>query len=151
MLQKLIKTDSSNTAALVLRLTIGLVMFPHGAQKLFGMFGGYGFSGTMQYFTETAGIPWVLAFLVIIGEALGSLALIAGFATRFVAGSYILLMAGIIFFAGHLENGFFMNWTGAQAGEGYEYHLLVIGMAIALLITGSGKASVDAKLQASTN
>lgn len=147
MLQKLIKTDPSNTTALITRLTLGIIIFPHGAQKLFGLFGGYGFSGTMQYFTETAGFPWLVAFLIIIGESIGAIALMAGFATRFVSASFIIIMLGAIFLGGHINNGFFMNWYGTQAGEGYEYHLLVIGISIALLLSGSGKASVDAKLQ----
>jgi putative oxidoreductase len=118
-------------------------MFPHGAQKLFGWFGGFGFTNTMTYFTQTAGLPWIIAFLVVIGESLGSLGLILGFFTRLSALGLICIMVGAIITV-HIPNGFFMNWFGKQAGEGFEYHLLVIGMSIPLLISGGGKYSVDA-------
>jgi putative oxidoreductase len=135
--------DTHNSwSGLILRVTLGLVIFPHGAQKLLGWFGGYGFTGTMGAFTEQMHLPWIIAFLVIIGESLGSLGLIAGFLTRFTAGSFIIIMLGAIFLV-HWPNGFFMNWFGAQGGEGFEYHLLVIGMSLPLLIEGGGKGSVD--------
>jgi len=125
------------------RVILGCVIFPHGAQKLFGWFGGFGFTNTMTYFTQTAGLPWIIAFLIIIGESLGSLGLIAGFLTRLSALGLICIMMGAIITV-HIPNGFFMNWFGKQAGEGFEYHLLVIGMSIPLLISGGGKYSVDA-------
>ena len=124
------------------RVILGCVMFPHGAQKLFGWFGGFGFTNTMTYFTETAGLPWIIAFLIIMGESLGSLGLIVGFFTRLSALGLICIMVGAIVTV-HIPNGFFMNWFGKQAGEGFEYHLLVIGMSIPLLINGGGKYSVD--------
>jgi putative oxidoreductase len=117
-------------------------MFPHGVQKLFGWFGGFGFTNTMTYFTQTAGLPWIIAFLIIIGESLGSLGLIVGFFTRLSALGLIFIMVGAITTV-HIPNGFFMNWFGKNAGEGFEYHLLVIGMSIPLLISGGGKYSVD--------
>ena len=116
-------------------------MFPHGAQKLLGWYGGAGFGGTMELFTQKMGFPWLIAFLVIIGESFGSLALLAGLLTRFTAASMIVIMLGAI--SVHLPHGFFMNWIGQQQGEGYEYHLLAIGIAAALLVTGGGKWSVD--------
>ena len=124
------------------RVILGCVMFPHGAQKLFGWFGGFGFTNTMTYFTQTAGLPWIIAFLVVIGESLGSIGLIVGFLTRLSALGLICIMMGAIITV-HIPNGFFMNWFGKQAGEGFEYHLLVIGMSIPLLINGGGKYSVD--------
>jgi len=124
------------------RLILGCVMFPHGAQKLFGWFGGFGFTNTMTYFTQTAGLPWIIAFLVVIGESLGPIGLIVGFLTRLSALGLICIMMGAIITV-HIPNGFFMNWFGKQAGEGFEYHLLVIGMSIPLLINGGGKYSVD--------
>ena len=124
------------------RVILGCVMLPHGAQKLFGWFGGFGFSNTMTYFTQTAGLPWIIAFLIIMGESLGSLGLIVGFFTRLSALGLICIMVGAIITV-HIPNGFFMNWFGKQAGEGFEYHLLVIGMSIPLLISGGGKYSVD--------
>ena len=132
-------------AGLILRLTLGLVMFPHGAQKLLGWYGGFGFDGTLGFFTQQMGMPWLIAFLVIIGESFGSLALFAGLMTRFTAASLAIIMLGAITMV-HLPNGFFMNWFGKQQGEGYEYHLLVIGIAAALVVIGGGKWSVDQKL-----
>ena len=124
------------------RVILGCVIFPHGAQKLFGWFGGFGFTNTMTYFTQTAGLPWIIAFLIIMGESLGSLGLIVGFFTRLSALGLIFIMVGAITTV-HIPNGFFMNWFGKNAGEGFEYHLLVIGMSIPLLISGGGKYSVD--------
>ena len=124
------------------RVILGCVILPHGAQKLFGWFGGFGFTNTMTYFTQTAGLPWIIAFLIIMGESLGSLGLIVGFFTRLCALGLIFIMVGAITTV-HIPNGFFMNWFGKQAGEGFEYHLLVIGMSIPLLISGGGKYSVD--------
>ena len=124
------------------RVILGCVILPHGAQKLFGWFGGFGFTNTMTYFTQTAGLPWIIAFLIVMGESLGSLGLIVGFFTRLSALGLICIMVGAIITV-HIPNGFFMNWFGKQAGEGFEYHLLVIGMSIPLLISGGGKYSVD--------
>ncbi len=140
-MRQLFQTDDSWTG-LILRLTLGLVMFPHGAQKLLGWYGGFGFTGTMGIFTETMHLPWIVALLVIVGEFFGSLGLIAGLLTRLTAVSFMVIMLGAIITV-HLQNGFFMNWSGKQLGEGYEYHLLVIGIGLALLVTGAGMWSVD--------
>jgi len=140
-MRQLLQTDDGWTG-LVLRLTLGLVMYPHGAQKLLGWYGGFGFEGMMGFFTQQMGMPWLVAFLVIIGESFGSVALLAGLLTRFTAASFGIIMLGAISMV-HLPHGFFMNWSGKQQGEGYEYHLLVIGIAIALLITGAGRWSAD--------
>lgn len=135
------KTDES-WSGLILRIALGSVIFAHGAQKLLGWFGGYGFEGTMGFFTQKMGLPWLVAFLVIVGESIGSLGLIAGFLTRFTAASFIVIMLGAIATV-HLPQGFFMNWFGQQAGEGFEYHLLVIAMSLVLAIIGGGKWSLD--------
>jgi len=140
-MQAFFRTDESWTG-LILRLTLGLVMFPHGAQKLLGWYGGFGFDGTMGFFTQQMGMPWFIAFLVIIGESFGSVALLLGLLTRFTAASLSVIMLGAITMV-HLPQGFFMNWFGKQQGEGYEYHLLVIGIAAALLLTGAGRWSAD--------
>lgn len=140
-LQLLLKTSDS-TASLLARLTLGLVMFPHGAQKALGWFGGYGFSGTMNFFTGTMHIPAVFGFLAILAEFAGSLGLIAGLFSRVAA----LGIAGVMTVAivtSHLGNGFFMNWYGNQKGEGFEYHLLALGLALVVLIHGAGKGSLD--------
>lgn len=143
-MKALFNTEDS-WSGLILRLTLGLVMLPHGAQKLLGWFGGFGFSGTMGFFTDVMHLPWMIAFLVIMGEFFGSLGLLVGFLTRFSAASLAVIMVGAIMTT-HIPHGFFMNWFGKQQGEGYEYHLLVIGIAAALLLTGAGKWSVDQKI-----
>ena len=140
-MKMLLQTDAAWSSA-ILRITVGLVMFPHGAQKLLGWYGGHGFSGTMGFFTETMGLAWIIALLVILGESLGAVALIAGFMTRFVAGSLAIIMVGAVAMA-HWDHGFFMNWFGQQQGEGFEFHLLIIGMCLALVFSGGGKWSVD--------
>ncbi len=144
MKEKLFKTTASYSP-LILRLLLGLVIFPHGAQKLLGWFGGYGFSGTMEFFTESVGLPWIVGLLIILLESLGAIALILGLGTRLIALAYVFLAIGITF-TSHIQNGFFMNWFGIQSGEGYEYFILWIGMAGALLISGGGKFSVDSAL-----
>lgn len=140
----LLKTTHS-VAPTVLRGMLGLVLFAHGAQKMLGWFGGYGFNGTMQYFTQTAHLPWLIAFLVILIEFVGAILMIAGAMVRPTAVAVIVLFLGIIL-SSHLSNGFFMNWFGSQKGEGYEYHLLVIAMAVSLFITGAGEYSVDGQI-----
>ena len=141
-LQFLSKTNDS-AAPLLARLTLGLVMFPHGAQKALGWFGGYGFSGTMGFFTGTMHIPALFAFLEILAEFAGSLALIAGLFSRVAALGIASVMA-VAVLTTHLPNGFFMNWFGNQKGEGFEYHLLALGLALIVFIYGAGKASLDA-------
>jgi len=140
-MRKLFETDEA-WSGLILRIMLGVVMFPHGAQKLLGWYGGFGFAGTLGFFTEQMHLPWLVALLVIIGESFGSLGLLIGLLTRFTAASMALIMVGAIGLV-HWPNGFFMNWSGKQAGEGFEYHLLVIAICAALVITGAGKWSVD--------
>lgn len=131
--------------AFILRLTAGLIMLPHGLQKLMGMFGGYGYKNTMAFFTDTMKLPWLIAFGIIWLESVGSVLLIAGFLTRLWAAAFIVLMAGAIITT-NARHGFFMNWFGTQTGEGYEYHLLFIGICLALFITGGGSWSVDRRI-----
>ena len=126
----------------IIRVTLGAVMFPHGAMKLFGWFGGRGVSATLEGFAHNYHIPAILTLLVIGVESLGALGLIVGLATRFIAFGLLCDMIGAICLV-HWPNGFFMNWFGKQAGEGFEYHLLVIGMALALMIAGAGTLSLD--------
>ena len=124
------------------RLFLGVVLFPHGMQKLLGWFGGPGFTDTMTFFIDDMAIPGIIAFLIIILESIGSIALIAGFATRIVALGYLGLVLGIIFMV-HLQYGFFMNWYGDKAGEGIEYFLFWLGMSTSLVFSGGGKYSLD--------
>ncbi len=139
-IEKLTNTDQSSMG-LIIRVTLGLVIFPHGAQKLFGWFGGFGFSATMDFMTGT-GLPWIVALLVVLGESLGALALIFGFFGRFMSFGIFLIMLGAIFMV-HFQYGFFMNWFGKQPGEGYEYHILMVGLALGTMVGGSGRFSVD--------
>jgi putative oxidoreductase len=141
MLNRLFATDDSGTTAF-LRVVLGLVFFAHGAQKMLGWFGGFGFSGTMGFFTGGMHIPAPLAFLAIAAEFFGSLGLIFGFLTRIAAFGIATNMV-VAFFLVHRAFGFFINWTGAQKGEGFEFHLLVIAIAVFLMIRGAGAFSVD--------
>jgi len=137
-------TDNS-VAGLVLRVMLGVVMFPHGAQKVFGWFGGHGFSATMNSFTENMGIPWVLALLAVLAESLGAVALILGLLTRVAAlGIGVVMVVATLMV--HWQHGFFMNWFGNKQGEGFEYHLLALAIAAALVIRGGGLWSVDRAL-----
>jgi len=126
---------------LVLRIGLGVVMLPHGLQKALGLFGGYGFSGTVGFFVSQ-GVPAPAAVLVILGESLGALGLIVGLGTRFAAFGIALIMTGAALTV-HLPNGFFMNWFGNQKGEGVEYFILAISIAFALILKGAGKHSLD--------
>lgn len=141
MLRKFIHTEN-DYGALFVRLALGVVMFPHGAQKVFGWFGGHGFAGTMGFFTEVMGIPYILALLVVLAEFLGAIGLIVGALTRIAALGIGSVMLGAIVMV-HWPHGFFMNWSGNQAGEGFEFHLLAIGMSLALIVRGAGALSID--------
>ena len=139
----LLETDA-NIVGLILRFTLAVVIFPHGAQKVLGWFGGQGFKPTVQFFTS-AGIPPVLALLAIAAEFLGPLGLAVGLFTRMAAfGIACVLLVAMV--KVHWSHGFFMDWFGTQQGEGFEYHLLALGIAIALLIVGGGTWSVDRAL-----
>ncbi|HXH60488.1 MAG TPA: DoxX family protein [Fimbriimonadaceae bacterium] len=127
----------------VLRLGLAAMLWPHGAQKLLGLFGGYGFSATMGAMSQS--LPAAIVFLVIMGEFFGSILIASGFLTRFAAASVAVIMAGAALTV-HLHNGFFMNWMGNQPGEGFEFHLLAISMAVTLLVQGAGSASIDLRL-----
>ncbi len=141
-IKQFLATDQQSWSLLVSRLALGVVILPHGMQKALGLFGGHGFAGTMG-FLQSMGMPFLIALLVILAEFVGSIGLILGFGTRFMAFSVGLTMAGAAILGGHIHNGFFMNWFGMQKGEGIEYFILVVGLALAALIGGSGKLSVD--------
>jgi putative oxidoreductase len=137
----LFSTTDSRTRAFQ-RIVLALVIFPHGAQKLFGWFGGYGFDGTMKYLTEGAGLPSVVALLVILAESFGSILLAFGFLSRIAAAGIAAVMFGAIAIV-HAKVGFFMNWSGQQQGEGFEFHLLALALALPVALLGGGAASVD--------
>jgi putative oxidoreductase len=144
MMRMIFGTQNDNTG-LIMRLTLGGVMLPHGLQKVFGLFGGAGLQATMNAFTTKMGLPAPLAVLVILAESAGALGLIFGFCTRLCALGIALVMGGAIYLV-HGQHGFFMNWFGRQAGEGFEYHLLALGLALALFIHGGGKWSLDQRI-----
>lgn len=127
--------SSADWGLLALRLALGIVFMAHGAQKLFGAFGGPGLAGVVKMMGP-------LGYLVSIGEFFGGLGILVGFLTRFSAAAIAVIMLGAIFMA-HLKNGFFMNWSGKQAGEGFEYHVLVIGMCALLALAGPGRMAVS--------
>jgi putative oxidoreductase len=145
VLRFLVATDKSYAPSIA-RVVLGLVIFPHGAQKMLGWFGGNGFSGTMGWFDQALHIPAPLAFLAIMAEFAGSLGLITGTLSRIAAfGIAVNLVVAILMV--HLPNGFFMNWFGSQKGEGFEYHVLALGLALIVIIYGGGKASIDSFIE----
>jgi putative oxidoreductase len=147
MFRKLMIT-TDDYAVTVLRVSLGVVFFAHGAQKVLGWFGGYGFSGTMGFFTQQLGIPAPIALLPICAEFLGGLGLLVGLLGRVAAFGIacdMLVAVAMI----HWQFGFFANWYGQKKGEGFEYHILVVAMALAIMIKGSGALSLDAALSKS--
>jgi putative oxidoreductase len=144
MRERLLRTEP-DVALLILRVLAGVVFFPHGAQKVLGWFGGHGLAATMDVFTGKLGIPAVFAGLAIAAEFLGSLGLVVGFLTRVAAlGLGCVMVVGVLLV--HARNGFFMNWVGTQAGEGFEYHILAVAIMLALMIRGGGLFSIDGAL-----
>ena len=140
----LLKTND-RIEPLLLRLFLGIVFFPHGAQKVLGWFGGYGFTNTMGFFTQQMHIPALFAFLAIAAEFAGSLGLSLGLLTRIAAlGIFANMLVAVAMVHGKI--GFFMNWAGNQTGEGFEFHLLAIGMALVLMLQGGGRLSADRAL-----
>ncbi|HEV2714813.1 MAG TPA: DoxX family protein [Terriglobales bacterium] len=149
MIRKLIATNN-DSATTILRLVLGVIFFAHGAQKMLGWFGGYGFAGTMGFFTGVMHIPALFAFLAIAAEFFGGLGLIFGLLTRVASfGIFSNMIVAVAMVHRHV--GFFMNWTGTQKGEGYEYHLLVLATTAFLMIRGAGAASLDRLLSSHTN
>jgi putative oxidoreductase len=138
---------SSSIAPLVLRVLLAIVMFPHGAQKVLGWFGGAGFAASLTYFTERMHIPAVLAILAMLTEFLGPIALFLGCLTRIAAFAigFDMLVAALLV---HVHNGFFINWLGKQKGEGIEYDVLLWAIALALILQGGGAYSIDRAISA---
>jgi putative oxidoreductase len=145
-MERFLETDDSWPLAFQ-RCVLGGVLFAHGAQKLMGWFGGYGLAATMHYFVGTLHVPAPLAFLVILAESFGAVGLILGLGTRLAALGAAAVMTGAIFLS-HLPNGFYMNWSGDQKGEGFEYHLLALALAVPLIVRGGGRYALDGWLAA---
>jgi len=141
MIRRLFKTDGTISGT-TLRILLGIVIFPHGAQKLMGWFGGEGFTASMRWFESSFHIPTIFALLAILAESVGAVALIAGFFTRIAALAISVNMLVAVALV-HRKIGFFMNWTGTAKGEGFEYHILVAAIGIALMIMGGGRWSLD--------
>lgn len=141
MTRRLFATDDS-TATAILRLVLGVVFFAHGAQKMLGWFGGPGFAGTIGFFTGYLHIPTAFALLAVAAEFFGGLGLILGLFTRIAAFGIAANMVVAIAMV-HSTFGFFMNWSGTQKGEGFEYHLLALAMTAFLMIRGAGAYSID--------
>jgi putative oxidoreductase len=144
MFRKLLAT-SNDWILTLLRLVMGVLFFAHGAQKALGWFGGYGFSGTMGFFTNMMHIPAPFAFLAICAEFLGGIGLILGALGRVAAFGIACNMVAAVLMV-HSQFGLFMNWGGQQKGEGFEFHLLAIAIAVVLMARGSGAVSVDGAL-----
>jgi putative oxidoreductase len=145
-MNRFFQTDQQSWVLFVQRVVLALVMLPHGAQKLLGWFGGYGFSGTMGFFTDTMHIPAPIALLVILGESIGAVMLALGLGTRLSAFGISAIMAGAIL-TSHAQHGFFMNWFGNQQGEGIEFHLLALALGVPLLIWGGGRYAMDSLVE----
>lgn len=141
MVQKMCATANDLTLAVV-RLVLGIIFFVHGAQLTLGWFGGYGYAGSMHFFTHGMGIPAPFAFLAIMTQFLGGIGLIVGFLSR-IAALCIAVDMLVAILVVHIHVGFFMNWYGMQKGEGYEYHLLVLALCLIIFVKGAGAASID--------
>jgi len=148
MFRNFLSTDTS-PAQFFIRLALGIVMFPHGAQKVFGWFGGPGFTQTLEAFARMGFPAWSTVMLMGV-ELAGAVLLIFGYLTRLWALGIGAALTTCMFL-NHVQNGFFMNWFGRQKGEGYEYHLLVIGITLALLIRGGGWLSLDSAIARKPN
>jgi putative oxidoreductase len=148
MLQKILRTSDDRVLTL-LRVILGVVVFPHGAQKMLGWFGGFGISGTMGFLTHQLHIPAALAVMVFAAEFFAPIGVFVGFLGR-IAALGIAIDYTCVALMAHRQNGFFMNFSGQQKGEGVEYFVLAVAIAIAILIRGSGAWSIDRALMRRT-
>jgi len=143
MLRSLLETQP-NYVYLFLRVIAGLIIFPYGMQKLFGWFedfgGGVGTREVLSRMNEKK-IPSAIAWMVIIGQSLGSIGLILGCLGRIAAAANFIIFTGAIFT--HVEDGWTMNWTGKKKGEGIEYFVMLLSILFIIIITGSGPVSID--------
>src|SRR5688572_6291800 len=141
MWRMLFETDR-DTGTAILRIVLGIVFFAHGAQKLLGWYGGRGFDATIAVFQADYQIPMALALVAIAAEFFGGIGLIVGLLSRIAAfGIGVTMIVAIA--VKTYPYGFFMNWSGRQEGEGYEFQLLAIAMCILVVLRGSGAFSLD--------
>jgi len=136
-----LQTEDDRIVA-VARVVLALVMLPHGLQKALGWFGGAGFAETVGWFTDALGMPWLLAVAAVVAESAGALALLVGACGRVAAAGIAANMVGAVAMV-HAPLGLFMNWDGTLQGEGFEFHLLAIALAVVVVARGSGAWSID--------
>jgi putative oxidoreductase len=141
MLTWMLGTDGDWVITIV-RIVLGVVFFAHGAQKALGWFGGQGLQSTLRVFREQLGIPAPLAILAVAAEFLGGLGLLVGLLSRIAALGIAAVML-VALLTVHWKFGFFMNWYGEQRGNGIEYHVLVLVLALVVMIKGGGPSSLD--------
>ena len=144
MIQKLLQTDADYVCTF-LRTIAGIIIFPYGMQKLLGWFDGVGIKGTLEQMTVRK-ITQFIGWLIIIGQSLGSIALIFGFLGRIAAGGLFIIFVGALIV--HLPDGWSMNWFGTKKGEGIEYHVLLLSLLLIVIVRGSGAMSIDCWLSA---
>jgi putative oxidoreductase len=144
MLLQILATDSSWVPTLA-RIILGIIFFAHGSQKVFGWFGGPGLRQTLRTLTEGLGLPTIIALSAVGSEFVGGVALILGFLARIGALVIVINMLAAIFMV-HGKYGLFMNWFGDRKGNGIEYHLLAIALAIVIIAKGAGACSLDGLL-----
>jgi putative oxidoreductase len=140
-MKALFQTDDA-WGGFILRLILGGAIVPHGFQKLMALFEGNGLYSTMTFFTQRLTLPWLPALLLILVESFGAAALVLGFLTRLSAFAIASIMVGAVAFV-QWQNGFSLRWLGEHQGEGFDYQLLAFGIALALIVIGGGRYSVD--------
>jgi len=130
-------------APLMLRIPLGLIFMAHGSQKLLGLFGGHGLTGTFRTFEEKMGIPPIFTLLAIIAEFGGGIGILVGFLTRLSAAGISAVMLVAIYKV-HWAHGFFLNGACIPGrGHGIEYNIALLGMSLYLLIAGGGPWCLD--------
>ena len=144
MIKSLLQTDSDYVYTF-LRIIAGIIVFPYGMQKLFGWssapgFGVPGIKGSLEQITAR-NIPKFIAWLIIIGQSFGSIALMSGFLGRIAAGGLFIIFTGALIV--HLPDGWTLNWFGSKKGEGIEYFVLLLSLLLVIVLKGSGALSMD--------
>ena len=135
-------TSAQRYAVTIVRVTLGVIFFAHGAQKVLGWFGAPGWNGTIEAFAKQ-GMRAPMTVLVMIAEFFGVLGVLVDCLTRIAAFGPAIVMTGAIFLV-HLKNGFFLNWFVVPGkGHGIECNLAYLAMAVALMLAGPGALSID--------